>query len=103
MFLVKPKHDNYSLSYCYEGFVIVIKLLLYLLDFEIGKTEFQCLLRLEVDIDFNRNTTYSSEKKPLHFYDDTQGFDYKLYLTIIRMKNKYFLGKNKMNAPFNVF
>ena len=37
MFWVKPKHDNYSCSYCYESLVIVIKLLLYLLDFEIGK------------------------------------------------------------------
>ena len=68
MFWVKSKHDNYSLSYCYEGFVIVIKLLLYLLDFEIEKkTEFQCLLRLEVDIDFNHNTTYSSEKEATTF------------------------------------
>ena len=31
------------------------------------KTEFQCLLRLEVDIDFNRNTTYSSEKEATTF------------------------------------
>ena len=87
----------WKLCYRHKAFIVSVGL------WNRKKTEFQCLLRLEVDIDFNRNTTYSSEKEATTSLWWHTGIWFQIVSGHYADEKLIFSWKKNMNVTLNIY